>query len=444
MTDIGDGAFSLSGLTSVVIPNSVTYIGASAFHGSALTSITIPEGVGHVADGAFMRCSSLVTAYIFCKYLGKSAFSECSNLASVTIGNPVRSIGIQAFDECYNLETVNITDIAAWCEMDFAIKTTWFRDDVIYDTTSNPLYYGAKLYLNGQEVKDLVIPNSVTFISEYAFFLCEQLTSLSLGSSVESIGEKAFSGCDQISNIIIGEGTKKIGEKAFAFCEYIDNVTCLAKNVPSTYYNAFQGTHIQYATLTVPEESVEQYRSAEPWKNFGLIMTTNGDVPVIPTTPKCAKPTISYANSKLVFASETEGVSFISNIKDNDIKSYYSSEIPLSATYEISVYATKTDYDNSDVTTATLIWLDAHLEGETTNAKEMAIPSMPLLITQDNGILTVSGLQDGDMISAYSIDGRSIATSKAFGDSAILDLSEMQGKVAILNVAGRSAKVMVK
>lgn len=216
--------------------------------------------------------------------------------------------------------------------------------------------------------------------------------------------------------------------------------------MPAIGSDAFWESNAENGTLYVPAESVSIYSVAYPWYVWGEIKSIEERRPESGGENACQTPTIAYANGKLSISSDTPGAKCYYTIKDVDMAEdkYTSGEIALSATYQISAYAVAEGYNQSATATATLVWLDARLEGGTTNAKEMAIPSMPLLITQDNGILIVSGLQDGDMISAYSIDGRSIATSKAFGDSAILDLSELQGKVAILNIAGRSAKVMVK
>ena len=112
-----------------------------------------------------------------------------TNLTSVTIPNSVTSIGNYAFQFCSSLTSVYITDIAAWCAIDF---------DYHY---SNPLYYAKNLYLNGNLVTDLVIPDGVTTIGDYAFSGCTSLTSVTIGNLVTSIGNSAFYNCTSLTTI---------------------------------------------------------------------------------------------------------------------------------------------------------------------------------------------------------------------------------------------------
>ena len=258
------------------------------------------------------------------------AFSFCSALTSVSIPSSMTWIKYSAFIYCRNLTSVYISDIAAWCSIDFT------------NSASNPLAYGAELYLNGQVIKDLTIPDNVTKIGAYAFSGCSSLTSVtipggvtsiggwtfsdcisltsvSIPSSVTSIGGSAFLGCSSLTSVTIPSSVKTIGTdaflncssltsvtipgsvtliegyafclctsltsvtigssvryiyyKAFASCPELTDVFCLAENVPSTESDVFQDTHIEYATLHVPDSSIDAYKREEPWKNFKDIVS---------------------------------------------------------------------------------------------------------------------------------------------------------------------------
>ena len=162
-TILNEAFYECTSLTSVTIGNSVTTIGYWAFLGcSGLTSVTIPNSV---------------------TILGDSAFLGCSSLTSITIPNSVISIGDGAFEGCSSLSSVQIADLSAWCNIKFG------------SYKANPLYYAHHLYLNDEEIKDLVIPNDVTSIGKSALCGCSGLTSITIPNSVTSIGDYAFYGC---------------------------------------------------------------------------------------------------------------------------------------------------------------------------------------------------------------------------------------------------------
>jgi hypothetical protein len=256
VTNIGILAFSgCSHLSSVTIGNSVTSIGNEAFYYcSALTSVTIGNSVTSIGNNAFEHSTNLTSVHIsnlaawcgiffgngyanplcYASHLfvngediisikdlvipnsvtniGTWTFCGFNDLTSVTIPSSVTSIGVGAFAGCKGLTSVHITDLMAWCRISFS------------GIDSNPLF-NAHLFLNGEEIKDLVIPNSVTSIGEYAFCGCSGLTSVTIPNSVTSIGNYAFRDCSSLTSVTIPNSVTSIGGYAFYGCSGLTSVT---------------------------------------------------------------------------------------------------------------------------------------------------------------------------------------------------------------------------
>lgn len=194
--------------------------------------------------------------------------------------------------------------------------------------------------------------------------------------------------------------------------------------------------------MHVPAASVETYKAAVPWKNFKEVVSLSGDTPEPPVTPQCATPTISYQNGELSFGCATEGVEFISEITDTDIKKYYTNKVQLTATYNISVYATKTGYENSDVATATLCWIDKEPVIDVTNISQ--VPAQAILIQSEGGVLIVQGLDDGQQVRVYGIDGTEAGAAVSSNGQATVNTNLQPDSVAIIKIGDRSVKVVVK
>ena len=122
--------------------------------------------------------------------IGESAFSNCGTMTSVTIPNTIKSSAVGAFRDCNALTRVNISDLQAWCKI-------YFRSG-----NSNPLCYAHHLYLNGNKITDLVIPESLTSINSCVFWGCSA-KSVTIPSTINSIGWCAFMNCDDLEKVII-------------------------------------------------------------------------------------------------------------------------------------------------------------------------------------------------------------------------------------------------
>ena len=229
-------------LTSVTIGNSVTSIGYHAFDGcDSLTSVTLNSndivGRNYIPHKNSIGSifGSQVKEYVIgdnVTSIGESAFYYDS-LTYITIGKSVRNIGYRAFGGCFSITKTNYTgDLASWCNIKF---------------DSNPICNSGNLYINNQEVKDLVIPNTVDSIHDMAFNMCTSLTSITIPNSVTSIGNEAFYGCTSL-----------------------DTITCHAITPPIlgklVFYNC------EKSTLLVPCEALSDYQAHEQWRRFSNIL----------------------------------------------------------------------------------------------------------------------------------------------------------------------------
>ena len=259
-------------LTNLVIPSTVTYegkvynvtrIGFDAFNQcDKLTFVDIPSSVKTIGGGAFYFCSSLtsITLKEGLEHIEWYAFENCRSLENITFPNSLKTIGNYAFS-----------------------NTLWYKNH-----PNGAVYAGNVFYKYKGDIPQntsFVIKEGTVSISPYAFVKENyhedySLVSVSIPNSVEVIGEGAFYRCRALTSIVIPDGVTTIETLAFHYCKALKSVTCEAVNPPALSGSVFLSTPIADATLYVPAESIEAYKTATEWKDFGQIL------PIEPTSYK--------------------------------------------------------------------------------------------------------------------------------------------------------------
>ena len=248
VTSIGSNAFlSCSSLASINIPNSVTSIGSYAFqYCSSLTSIDIPNSVTSIGSNAFQSCSSLASINIpnSVTSIESYAFSSCSSLESFIIPENITSLSNGTFSGCSKLTTITVPKNVTWIGYAVfkgctALTTIIFENNsqlaTIADDYNNN---NGGSFQNCKSLKNINLPNTLTYIGSYAFSSCTSLNHIDIPNSVTNIAIGAFKSSGLV-DIEIPSGVISLGSHVFESCSKLENVS-IPTSVTSIPYYAFQ------------------------------------------------------------------------------------------------------------------------------------------------------------------------------------------------------------
>lgn len=425
---------------NVELPNTITSIGNSAFSNcSSLQNIEIPSSVTVINKSTFSGCKSLSSVLLHSNIeaIKSDAFEGCISLKTLKLPESLESIDDRAFKNCASLESIDIPENLKNINASVFYGCTQLKNTIIFDGTFMFLPYSTE--------GEYTIPDGVKIIASGAFYSRNSVTQVRIPDSVTSI--EAIDGMENLECIIIGKGVKNINAFGFAANTKLKKMICYLTKLPAVGEMLFEGSGYTEGTLYVPQECLSMYNAAFPWYGWGEIKAIEEMKPEGDGDNACEAPVISFENSTLSITSSTPNSKCYYTIEDNDIKTdkLVTNPIELSATYKITAYAVAEGYSQSSVTTATLVWLTAKLEQNVpTSAKAIEVPSIPVLISSNGGILTVTGMEEGTEVSAFSADGKKIDSAYSTSNTVTLNASSLQGNIAVVKVGDKSVKVVVK
>ena len=256
---------------------------------------------------------------------------------------------------------------------------------------------------------------------------------------VTSLGASCFKDCSGLTSITIPSSVTSLGWDCFLGCLKLESVYFEGKYCRSNYADLKIPTT---SIIKVPTEYLQGYKDSFG-PDYKYIYAWNPDETGDDNKPvtQCSTPSISYESGKLMFACETTGAKYHYTITDTDIKSDALSEngeVSLSAAYNISVYATADGYKASNKAEATLYWINANLD---TGTNINMVKTRGVVASAHDGIVTLSGLDNGEVVKFYATDGKYLGSSVAANGSASYAVHE---SLVIVKVGKDSIKIVVK
>ena len=219
---------------TVVIPRGITEIYDEAFKGNeALTSVVVGEDVRIIGKAAFMHCFHLkeVTLPDSVEEIYELAFLACYNLEKINIPKKIEVIRERTFCGCHSIKKINIPaslKIILYSGFD-EVRPALIEIESIESWLTLDAYQGSSkpqgpLYLNGKLLTEILIPNSITKINNFAFYGISRLEKIVIPNSVTSIGKAAFASCRDLKIVVLPNNLTIIENSAFGGCDSLQEI----------------------------------------------------------------------------------------------------------------------------------------------------------------------------------------------------------------------------
>ena len=283
VTTIGFQAFKdRNSLKTIIFPETLTTIKGYAFSGSGLESITIPETISSIGDYAFSNCNRLISASVpkSANTLGIRIFEDSTNLKEVTYGPTI--VKGELFSGCTSLKKVTLLEGVTSIEFKAFYNLTGLKEIHFASTTNTIKGYA----FSGSGLESITIPETISYIGDYAFSNCNRLVSASIPKSANSLGisifenstnlkevtygptiaKNLFSGCTNLEKVTLLEGINTIDFQAFNNLSNLTTLILKATTPPTLNSSAFNNTTPSH--IYVPAASVDTYKNDRKWRVF--------------------------------------------------------------------------------------------------------------------------------------------------------------------------------
>lgn len=234
---------------NVAVPIGIEVIGNEAFRMSKVETVLLPDGV---------------------KKIESCAFYGCMSLKKINIPDSIEFIGVSAFEQCLHLKELQLPDKKiSFAEASF--RNTYFDSFVLPEETEeirNNMFNGSMCFTQ------MVIPGNVESIGQYSFGYCTSLKKVVIKNGVKSVMHRAFYKAPSLAEVHIPASVEILGQQAFEFCECLSDVYVDWREFPTAISQndkLFTGVYLRAVTLHVPEGTLSKYKDHPSFSRFGKI-----------------------------------------------------------------------------------------------------------------------------------------------------------------------------